>query len=225
MIILLLVKIDIIVLWNIILFSNIYCSFSYIYMKDEKGKYMKTKSRHPDDKEYGILDRFIIKLFISFLLILIVVILNKYHIIDLKKMQNAMSEQINIAKIVETVTGNSSLIDFPIDSTTEVDATSFLSITKTDGTYKIDLGSYEAVEALHCGVVVKIVKNIDNTYLVVVKGIDGFEYHYDQLTQINVNIYQLLEGTDVIGKASQNDNHNYYLMTVYSKGASIDYFS
>lgn len=186
---------------------------------------MKSFYKSKKEADYNFLDRFLIKLVFGLTVVLLVVVLNRFKVISLDSLQKTLSEQINIAKVVETVTGESNLINFKIDKTAEVDATTFSSITNNNNIYTLGLGNYQAVETVKCGVVVKINKNQDETYLVVIKGYDGYEYHYNKLTSIDVNIYQLLNANEIIGKASQTNDKNFYQLVVYDNGEEIAYFS
>lgn len=177
--------------------------------------------------DLNFIDRFLYKLFFCFIILFVVVVLGKINVINYNELKTTMSEQINILDIVDKICGNSNFFKINYDYEKEVSQDVFTDITKTSDGYLINLGTYEAVEAIKCGVVVKIEENEDKTYLVHIKGKDGNDYYYNNLSSINVHIYEVLEGKDIVGNGNYNDEclEYTYFFSVYNNGKKIDYYS
>lgn len=180
------------------------------------------------NSDLNFIDRFLYKLLFVFILLFMVVALDKFNILSYNNIKKELSKQVNILEIVDKVVGDSTIFKVNYDYDTEVSLET-LDLKKTDDGYLVNLSSYEAVEVLKCGVVVEIKEN-DGLYLVHVKGKDGLDYYYDNLRSINTHIYQVVEAKTIIGSAnySSNDNYNleyFYKLSIYSDGERIDYYS
>lgn len=179
------------------------------------------------DKNLNFVDRFLYKLLIGFFLLLVVVVLDYFSVFGFsyQGLKNTLNRQFNILKVVEVINGNTNaIIPLEIDKDVAVDASAFEEIVDIENGKRMILGDYNAVECLMMGVVVKLKHNQDGSYLVVIKGADDLEYHYDCLESVDVHIYQMIKANDIIGKASYDDK-NYYNLYIYNNSKAVDYFS
>ena len=86
------------------------------------------------------------------------------------------------------------------------------------------MNDYQGVENFKAGVVVKIMRR-EGMYEVTVKGIDGYEYVYDNLETIDVNMYKFVKSGEIIGLPGSKNGKNFFRFYVYSKGRPVDLFS
>jgi|SRR5690554_2379699 len=150
-------------------------------------------------------DRFLYKLLIMTFLLFSIVLLDKINIVNYQKLQNNMSSHFNFLKLVNKLNGDTQLLFFDFEDVQSANANLIKTKSIKNGT-RIILDSYEAVESLELGIVVKIEKN--SVYLL---SSDDYLYKYDKLDLIDVNLYQIIKKNQIIGKATRNNNGvNYY---------------
>ena len=179
------------------------------YIKGEK------MSRHKQDYELNMIDRFLYKMVIGLSLLVLLLIGTRYNIVSLEKVQNAMRQNINIVKIISYFNRpNLKLIPIDIEDTKETSTVVYDDYTIIDGGRRINVSS--SVKNIRSGVVVKIEKK--DTYKITVKSIDGYEYVYDNISNKKVNIYQYVKAGDIIGEVN-NDTFDLY---VYSKNGIVN---
>lgn len=153
----------------------------------------------------NLLDKFLYKFAIMIFLLFSVVLLDKINIISYSKLQDEMSSHFNFLKLIEKINGKTTLIAIDLDDVQSVNAGLFKTKDIKNGK-RVILDSYEAVEALDLGIVVKI--KGDSVYIL---NHDDYLYHYKGLESIDVNLYQIVRKNQIIGKAAVDINGiNYY---------------
>ncbi len=167
-----------------------------------------------EEKELNFVDRFLYKFFIGLILLLGLVLLNKFELVSYDLVKSKLQEHFNVIEVIKKINGKTNLIPIDFSKDNVVSKTYYNDYEKLEDGYKIKLGDYEAVECYKSGIVVSVNKNKDKTYNILIKGNDGLEYSYEKLTQIDVRIYQYLDSGKILGKA-YNENENYFIFKVY----------
>lgn len=168
----------------------------------------------------NLVDRFLYKLAICCFLLFAIVGLHKLGIIDYHKMQEGLSNNINLLKVVKAVNGESSLLLIDFDDVQQIN-TNLVRTKDIKNGKRVFLDSFEAVEALELGIVVKVEN--DKVYLM---DLNDNVFCYSNLTSIDVDIYQIIRKNQIIGKAAVNDEGiNYYDLFVSKKNKYIDWYS
>lgn len=178
------------------------------------------------NEDLNIVDRFLYKLLICTIMLFAVVIFDRIDIIKLDKARQPFAEHINILPFLQKLNGKEGIL-LPVDINDQVSTTTY-QLYQNSQVIKngrlIVLGDYEGVENYKAGVVVKIVK-YDGLYEVTVKGIDGYEYVYNNLESIDVNIYKFVKSGEILGLPGSKSGKNFFRFYVYSKGQPVDLFS
>ena len=161
----------------------------------------------------NIIDKFLYRLMFGFILLLSIVLLDKYEVVEYDYFKSKCSEHLNALNLINKINGKTNLIpiDFGIDNTVSKDL--YKRSILLDGERKVLLGSYEAVENYALGTIINISINVDDTYKVVILGSDDLIYIYDKLESCDSYIYELKKPGDIIGKANY-DTENYFIFTV-----------
>lgn len=177
-------------------------------------------------KDMNFIDRFLYKLFIGFLLLLSVVLLDYFNIASYNKIKDEVSEHFNVLNLIKKINGNTKIIPINFNSEIVVSGDIYQNVEKLDEKYLINLGEYEAVENYSLGIVVKINKNKDSTYQVTIIGEDGITYIYDKLESLNCTLYKTIETKSIIGKASfdTEKNSNFFYFSTYKNNKFIDIY-
>lgn len=173
--------------------------------------------------DFNIIDRFLYKLIIGAFMLLLLVTLDRFKILDIEVVRTELSEHFNILKIVKTINGEKSVF-IPIDLTDDVTVSTnaYKNYELIENGAKVFLNDFEGVENYKAGVVVAIFHNSDDTYMVTVKGIDGYHYVYDKLSTLNCSLYKVLGSGDIVGSPSTKNNDNFFQFFVYDKGQVIE---
>lgn len=175
---------------------------------------------------FNFIDRFLYKMLFVFMIVLSLTILDKVNFIKLDIIQTKLSEQINILEFIDDVCGKSNFFSLDLDYDSEVSSSAFTNINKTNRGYVISLDNYNGVEAIKCGIVIKIEKKENGTDSVSIQGKDGIVYCYEELSNLNCHIYQVVEAKQILGMASKsNDDSYFYLFNVYQNNQRMDYYS
>lgn len=165
------------------------------------------------NNDMNFFDRFLYKLFIGFLLLLAIVMLDYFKVVSYDDVKSNMDEHFNVLKLIKKINGNMKIIPIEFDESVAVDANIYKNHKLIDNKYYIDLEEYEAVENYSLGVVISISKE-SNAYKVKVLSDDGTVYLYEGLENVNCHLYQCLNTKEIIGKASYdkitNKNHFYF---------------
>ena len=154
---------------------------------------------------FNFIDRFLYKLFISFILLFTIILLDKYHYLDINKIKEDLNGNINVLEVVNLINGNINIIDLGTEEETTVSTS--LDGVFIDDTMKVVTNSYYGVKCVICGVVTKIVRN--NGFIeVTILGIDDISYVYSHLQSVDINIYQYVKTNAIIGNTD-----SYYEVT------------
>ena len=163
-------------------------------------------------EDLNYIDRFLYKLLIGTILLLIFVFLDKIKVISLEDVQRPLSEHINVLPALELLNGKEGKI-LPIEITDQVSSTTYQVYYNaqiiTNGRLVL-INEFQGVENYKAGVIVKIYKNNDNSYEVTVKGLDNFLYVYDHLETVDLNIYKYVKIGEIIGLPANKDGKTFY---------------
>lgn len=178
--------------------------------------------------DVNIIDRFLYKMLICTILLLMVIFLGKMKVLDIEKLQTELSQHYNFIPLLKAINGEEKVL-IPVDlddAVAVINVAAYQNSRKyTSGTRKVILKDMEGVENYRTGVVVKIQQNKDQTFQITVKGIDNYEYVYDRLESITCNIYKVVESGEIIGSPITVSGENYFNFAVYDKDQIIDIFS
>ena len=184
---------------------------------------MKMKDKSMQTNEMSYFDKFLYKLFIGFLLLLAIVLLDYFNVVSYDKVKNNMSEHFNVLKVVKKINGNTKIIPIEFDDSIVVSSDIYQKHHLSNDKYYIDLLDYEAVENYSLGVVTSIKKSKDNTYSVKILAEDGVMYLYEELESIDCHLYQCVNTKEIIGKASYDKGNktNYFYFSAFDNGEFI----
>jgi hypothetical protein len=172
--------------------------------------------------ELNIIDRFLYKFLICTLLLLGIVLLDKIKVLKIERLQVPLSEHLNILPALQLLDRNGILL--PLEITDQVSSSTYQvyqNAEKITNGRLIVLDDFQGVENYKPGVVVRIHKDTDGTYAVTVKGIDGLEYRYNHLENVDVNIYKYLRSGDIIGLPATKDGKNFYRFYIYNRDQAV----
>lgn len=177
------------------------------------------------NKELNAIDRFCYKLLIGTIVLLMVVLLDFVNLVSLSSVKKKMNMHWNVLKVVTLFNGDAKLLNVvDLDDTITVSGQAYLQIQNTNNEFIIKTGDYEAVEVYKLGIVVQIKKHNDDSYLVVVKGLDGYEYYYDGLLTVDCSLYQLVKSGQILGKSPKGSNDHFFMLRVYKGGKLVNIF-
>mgnify|MGYP003835037465 CR=1 FL=1 len=172
--------------------------------------------------ELNFIDRFLYKLVICTFLLISVVFLDKIKVLKIERLQVPLSQHLNILPALQFLDRDGILL--PLEITDQVSSSTYQVYQNaeiiTNGRL-ITLADFQGVENYKPGVVVRIYKDKDNTYEVTVKGIDGFEYCYNHLETVDVNIYKYLKSGDIIGLPATKDGKNFYRFYIFNRDQAV----
>ena len=162
--------------------------------------------------EFNPVDKFLYKFVICLVLLISTILLDKIKVINLDNLKYGMQENFNFLKILKFVnTDNEVFLSLDInDEVTASVSQTYLNYEEINGGKRIIVNEMQGVEVYKAGVVIKVFKNNDDTYQVVVKGIDDIEYKYDKLTTVDLNIYKIVKSGDIIGKPKTTTERSYF---------------
>lgn len=177
------------------------------------------------EKKLKILDRIFIKIFLSSLLLLSLVLANKYA---QNKVDYLMNQNINFIKIGNLFSGSLGFVlpnenDITVYSRFSYDCVVYDEETKINHVY---LFTTDAIKPLTSGIVTKIVKNKDHSYNVYITDSSNITYGYLNLQNFDYHIYSFVTNEMIIGKAKYNENENLFCfdLTIEEKGVYHDYY-
>lgn len=178
------------------------------------------------EDELNFLDRFCYKLLIGTFILFVIILLDFFSIVNYQELRKKLSTNINILSVVKVFNGEDSALDIlDMDDSIQVSADAYDEIVDIKNGKMIVLGNYNAVEVYKIGIVVKIVKESNETYTVTVKGLDGLDYKYAKLKSIDCHLYKLVKSGDILGLPSMSNDKNYFHLYVTRNGKTIDVFS
>ena len=178
-----------------------------------------------DNESLNAIDRFLYKFLICIILLLAVILLDKIKVVKLEKVREPFSEHINILPFLKIINGKEGFL-LPVDISDQVNAPTYQSFQNAQiikNGRLIVLDDFQGVENYMSGVVVKIARH-NGLFEVTIKGIDGYEYVYNNLENVDVNIYKFLKSGDIIGLPGSYEGINFFRFYVYSQGEPINIF-
>lgn len=194
-------------------------------MELEVKRKLTTKETSKEDtvkknKKLRYIDRLFKRIFLSSLLLLLLVISDKYI-----KIRSVINHNFNFLKLTNILVGKTDLVNFK-DLDVLVYKKETYDIVTFDGKYNMveNIGT-DGVVALTSGVVIKTEK-IDNYYNLYIQGIDGLVYGYLQLESIDFHIYDYVSSNTIIGKASYDKESTSFKfkLTIDDNGTYYDYY-
>ena len=144
--------------------------------------------------------------------------LNNFKIINLDKIKDIMSKNINIIQITKVVNGKLDIIDLG-DNVIDVSLNDYKTELIENNSYLYKQKNKNIYSTL-LGNVIKINKLSNNLYEVQILDENNNIITYSMLEEVTVKMYQIVKVNDLIGVASLNDNINekeylyYYLITI-----------
>lgn len=165
----------------------------------------------------SLVDRFLYKLFFMSFLLLSVIALDKVGIIEFEELQTKLSDHVNVLKLMTSINGKLKLFVLDLDDEVSVGG-EILKTEQIANAHRVDLGTYEAVENLSLGVVVRIDKN--NIYIL---DQNDYLYCYKNLESVDVSMYEIIKKNHIIGKANSKENGNYYDVVITRNGEIIPF--
>ena len=161
------------------------------------------------NKKY--LDKLFIRIFLSSIVLLVMVVFNKYNFLNFN---NYVVRHLNFSVLTKQ-------INTLIDNTEEVSG----EITFEEVSYRNDLNyfvsTFNGVTNLEDGVVIKIEKN-NNLYNITILTSDDYEYTYKELDKADCYLYEYVTKGKIIGSVSI-DKNNQYLVSIYKDGQYYEY--
>ena len=161
-----------------------------------------------------LVNKFLIRLFLSFLLLFTLVISDKYNIINLDKIKTSISYNINPLNIINKLNGTLEIIDLgSLDEQKVTVNQKEYQLINNKRRYYCD--EYEAINNYVAGVITKVEKKrIDKkiTYNITILGIDNNIYNYYNVDSFDHHIYKYLKTDEIIGSCS-----DYYELMINKK--------
>ncbi len=167
----------------------------------------------------NFIDRFLYKFLMLITILLIIIALDYFNFISINKLQINLSNNIHIMSYVSKLNGNSNLFDLGEDKEVEVSSIAHM-MEKIEHGYRIYLDTYEGVENLRLGSVMKIEK-INNKYNVYIESSDNITYCYSNLDTIDVHLYEIVKKDEIIGNVKEKEQKS-YLLYLYKNNQYID---
>lgn len=152
----------------------------------------------------NIVDRFLYKLLIMTFLLFAVVGLDYLNVIKLEDLKNEMSTNINFLRIAQKLNGGAKIIFIDTEDVTSVSG-GLHKIEKIENGKRYIIDNYEGVECQQLGTVVDIKDNV-----ISILGTDNVVYVYKNLISVDVNLYQVVRKNQIIGRATEKNNVNYF---------------
>lgn len=86
--------------------------------------------------------------------------------------------------------------------------------------------SFNGVLNLTDGIIIKIIKNHDQSYNVTIQDVNGYLFEYANLKSVDFSIYSFVESQTILGSSSFDDSINGYCFDLYisKKGEYYDFY-
>ena len=86
--------------------------------------------------------------------------------------------------------------------------------------------SFNGVYNLTDGVVVKISKNSQDLYTVLIQGVDDFTYEYANLKSVDTNIYSFVKSQTILGEScyDSSTNNYFFVLKIMKKGVYYEFY-
>lgn len=199
------------------------------YQKHLKRYQALIKKRNKKEKKKTYFDHLLTRIFISSVIVLMIISLDFLHLkkVNSQTIQNELSEQANIFKVINLFNGTFGSF-FPIEKTEPVfSSTIYDKVVYDEESQVNEVTNYtfEGVYNLVEGVVMKIKRDENNYYEVMIKGIDSYDYYYSHLVGIDVSIYQYVTKDKIIGRAPKEKNQYCFSLKIMKDHLSYDFHS
>lgn len=161
--------------------------------------------------KFNVVDQFLI-LFIALLGSLTITKTDTNNMLSINNVRNTITEHINILSLRNVLLGQLDI--FQSNKTEEVmhDMTLYQSVSEKEDGLEVQNDATETVTNICDGVVVKKTKTS-----IVVKGLDGLEYHYSNLNAVNVNLYDYVKVNEILGVSFYNEELDKFTYTIKVK--------
>lgn len=188
-------------------------------VKVKKKRYSMLRKKSKDKKSY--IDKLFLRIFLSSVVLLLLCLFDEF--LPNLKFNNYLNSNLNFVKFVKIFNKT------PLQL---IDEEELLSVYEDDiyeevsfdnGINYINNHSYSAVENLVAGYVSKINYH-NNVYTVVITGIDGNEYHFNNLESLDVSIYEYVKPKEIIGKAMYVDGNYCFELVINDNGRRISFY-
>lgn len=95
-----------------------------------------------------------------------------------------------------------------------------------DNMNKIVNYSFEGVETLVDGIIIKINRNNDKSYNVTIQDVEGYLYEYRNLKSIDFGIYTFIKSQTILGRSNYDSLYNGYCfdLLISKKGVYYDFY-
>jgi hypothetical protein len=164
--------------------------------------------------DMSLVDKFLYKLFILSFILLSFSLLEHYSIISLTTVKQSLSENLNILTVVQKVNGNLNIIDLG-DDIIEVGLVD-QKVEEVNGIYLYKQKQKDVYSKV-LGYVIRI-ENNNGLYNVLLQDENNNLLYYQELTLINVKMYQIVKINEKIGECNvYNDDKEYcyyYKLTI-----------
>ena len=166
-------------------------------------KYYKEKEEKDKVKSKKILKKvnnFLIRLFISSFILLLMVLVN----VHFKFNPTFLNDSINLTKLFGNVMSffNDEIIDISTASYNNFEYHEYVNNTNV---FKSTTSNY--VQNTKAGTIV-LIKKVNQKYLIKIQTFDNYIYEYSNLDEINCYLYEYISRDKIIGTAT-NDKNNF----------------
>ncbi len=157
-----------------------------------------------------LFNRFFGKLIFLLILLMTIILLDKYKVFNIEELKGAMYKHINVSNVISVFKGE--LFDSYFDDDIEVDSNIYI-VNRDDGK-RLMLETNDVI-SLDYGQVIKIIKTEDNLYKIYIQSKDNI-YVYSGLKNIEVQMYQIVKTNQVIGHSDKYDSSYYCYIEILS---------
>jgi hypothetical protein len=196
------------------------------YHKHLKKYHQLVNKRNKKENKKTYFDYLLTRIFVSSVIILLFVSIDFLNISSFNsKVINAkLSEQTNIFKYVNFFNGTFGSF-FPIEKSEPVFSSDVYDyVAYNNKVNEITNYSFEGVVNLVEGIVMKISRNENNYYEVMIKGADSYDYVYSNLIGIDVSIYQYVTKDKIIGRSPKVNNIYRFNLQIVKDQVYYDFY-
>lgn len=148
------------------------------------------------------LDKFLIRFFVGTLILLCLVIADKYQYIDLDEYKEKISNNINPLNLINKINGKLEIVDLGTEEEISVSSNYKEYHIIDENIRRYDCNEFEPVNNYIAGVVSKIERKQNKTYTITILGIDNRIYQYSNLESFDYHIYNYIKTDEIIGNAN-----------------------
>lgn len=157
-----------------------------------------------------LFNRFFGKLIFLLILLIGIILLDKYKVFNIEDLNREMYKNINITNVISVFKGE--LFDSYLDQDMEVNSSIYIINTKEGKRLMLETND---VISIDYGQVIKIIKTEDKLYKVFIQSKDNI-YVYSGLKSLDVEMYQLVKLNQVIGISNNYDDAYYCFIDMLS---------